>query len=58
MLRSYKEDNWGNEVSSVCEATKKRDCWKRVGREAPFREDFSEEAEETPVLEAVMGADW
>jgi hypothetical protein len=32
---------------------KKRDRWKRVGREPPFREDLSAEAEESPVLEAV-----
>jgi hypothetical protein len=24
----YKEDNWGNQVSSVLEAVKKRDNWK------------------------------
>jgi hypothetical protein len=32
---------------------KKGDSWKRVGREPPFREDFSAEAEESPPLEAV-----
>jgi hypothetical protein len=32
LQRSYKEDNWGNQVSSVWEAVKKRDRWKRVGR--------------------------
>jgi hypothetical protein len=28
MPRSYKEDNWGNQVSSVWEAVKKRDSLK------------------------------
>jgi hypothetical protein len=28
--RGYKEDNWGNRVSSVQEAVKKWDSWKRV----------------------------
>jgi hypothetical protein len=32
---------------------KERDIWKRVGREPPFREDVSAEAEECPPLEAV-----
>jgi hypothetical protein len=50
---SYKEDNWGNQVSSVREAVIKRDRWKRVGREPPSREDLSAEAEESPVFEAV-----
>jgi hypothetical protein len=40
------EDNWGNKVSSVREAVKKSDSWKRVGRQPPFREDLSTEAEE------------
>jgi hypothetical protein len=31
---------------------KKRDSW-TVGREPPFREDLSAEAEESPLLEAV-----
>jgi hypothetical protein len=48
--RSYKEDNWGNQVSSVRAAVKKRDSWKRVGREQPFREDLSAEAEESSLL--------
>jgi hypothetical protein len=26
--RGYKKDNWGNQVSSVLEAVKKRDSWK------------------------------
>jgi hypothetical protein len=28
MLRSYKENNWGNQVSSVWEYVKKRCRWK------------------------------
>jgi hypothetical protein len=46
MPRSYKEDNWGNQVSSVLEAVKNRDSWKTVGREPPFKEDLSPEAED------------
>jgi hypothetical protein len=53
--RGYKEDNWGNRVSSVREAVKKRDSWKRVGREPPSRRDSSAEAEESSLLEAVTG---
>jgi hypothetical protein len=48
--RSYKEDNWGNQVSSVRESVKKT----VVVREPPFREDVSAEAEESPLLEAVI----
>jgi hypothetical protein len=44
--RSYKEDKWHNQVSSVKEAVKKRDSWKRVERELPFREVLSTEADE------------
>jgi hypothetical protein len=33
---------------------KKKDRWKRAGREQPFREDFSEETEESPLLGAVI----
>jgi hypothetical protein len=51
--RSYKEDNWGNQVSSVRESVKKMGSWKRVRREPPFREDFSAEAEESTLLEAL-----
>jgi hypothetical protein len=44
-----KEDNWGNQVSSVRESV----CRKGTdGREPLFREDLSAEAEETPLLEA------
>jgi hypothetical protein len=43
----YKEDNWGNQVSSV------RECVK-LGR-PPFIEDLSTEAEEWPLSEAVTG---
>jgi hypothetical protein len=32
---------------------KKRDSWKRVGKELPFRKDLRAEAEESPLLEAV-----
>jgi hypothetical protein len=42
----YKEDNWSNQDSFVRKAVKKRGSWKRVGREPPFREDLSMEAEE------------
>jgi hypothetical protein len=28
--RGYKEDNWGNQVSSVWESVRKRDSWKGV----------------------------
>jgi hypothetical protein len=45
--KSYKE------VSSVREAVKKRDSWEKAGRDSPFRENFSAEAEESPLLEAV-----
>jgi hypothetical protein len=54
VARSYKEDNWGNQVSSVWKSVKKRDSWKRVEREPPLREDLSSEAEEFPLLEAVI----
>jgi hypothetical protein len=47
--RSYKEDNLGNQISSVTGSAKK----KSVGREPPFREDLSAEAEESPLLQAV-----
>jgi hypothetical protein len=46
MPNSYKEDNRGNQVSSVLERVKKRGSWERVGREPPFGEDLSMEAEE------------
>jgi hypothetical protein len=52
--RRYKEDNWGNQVSSVQQSVKKRDSWKRAGREPPLRKDLSAEAEEFPLLEAVI----
>jgi hypothetical protein len=51
--KDYKEDNWANQVSSVWEAVNKRDSWKRAGRERPFREELSAEAEESPLLEAI-----
>jgi hypothetical protein len=54
MPRSFKEENLGNQVSSVREAVKKRDSWKRVWREPPFREDLSAEGE-SPLLEVVTG---
>jgi hypothetical protein len=41
--RSYKEENSGNQFSSVRKSVKKK-C--PVGREPPFREDLSPEAEE------------
>jgi hypothetical protein len=44
--KAYKEDNWGNQVSSIPEAVKKRDSWKGDGREPPFREGLSPEAQE------------
>jgi hypothetical protein len=30
VLRSYKEDNWGNQVSSAWESVKKRVNWKEA----------------------------
>jgi hypothetical protein len=51
--RTYEEDNWGNRVSSVRQAVKWRESWKRVEREPPFGEDLSAEAEDSPLLEAV-----
>jgi hypothetical protein len=56
--RSYKEDIWGNQVSSVKEIVKERESWKRVGRESTLREDSSAEAEESPLLEAVDRERW
>jgi hypothetical protein len=47
--RSYKEDSWGNQVSSVRESVKKRVSWKG----GAIQEDLSGEAEESPLLEAV-----
>jgi hypothetical protein len=44
----YKENKWGNKVSSVWESVKET-----VGREPPFRDDLSAKAEESPLLEAV-----
>jgi hypothetical protein len=41
MLRGYKEDNWGNQVSFIGESVRKRGSW-----ELPFREDLSLEAED------------
>jgi hypothetical protein len=43
LSRSYNEYNWGNQISSIREAVKRRDNWKRVGREPQFREDLSTE---------------
>jgi hypothetical protein len=51
--RSYEEGSLGDYVSSVLEAVKKKDSWKRVGKEPPFREDLSLEAEKSPLLKAV-----
>jgi hypothetical protein len=42
--RSYKEDNWDKQVSSVWESVKKRDTWKRVGKEPLRRKNLSTEA--------------
>jgi hypothetical protein len=53
MSRSYTEDSWGNHVSSVREAVKKWDSWKRTGRQPPFKENLAVETEESPLLEAV-----
>jgi hypothetical protein len=36
---SYKQEKWGNQVSSVWESVKKR-----TGREPPFRENWIAEA--------------
>jgi hypothetical protein len=44
--RTYKEDNWGNQVSSVREFVKKG----TVGEEPPFREDLIAAAEQSPLL--------
>jgi hypothetical protein len=44
--RSYKKDNWGNQVSSVQASVKKGS----VGRELPLGEDLSAEAEESPLF--------
>jgi hypothetical protein len=49
MQRSYQEDNWDNQVSSVRGSVKKRGSWKG----AAIREDLSAEPEESPLLEAV-----
>jgi hypothetical protein len=51
LSRSYKKENSGNQSSSVWEAVKKRNSWKRLGREVPFREDLSAEDEEFSLLE-------
>jgi hypothetical protein len=51
--RSYKEDNWDKQVNSIRESVKKRDSWKRAGREPPSREYLKVEAEESPLIEAV-----
>jgi hypothetical protein len=68
--RSYKEDCWGNQVSSVRESEEKSQwqlvvscelvCEEKaqefaVGREPPFREDMSTEAEKYPLLEPLLG---
>jgi hypothetical protein len=37
----------------VRETVKERNSWKRLVREAPFREDLSAEAEESPLLEVI-----
>jgi hypothetical protein len=46
--RSYKEDSWGDEVSSVRESVEKG-----VRRGPPFTEDLRAEAQQSPMLEAV-----
>jgi hypothetical protein len=59
--RSYKEDNWGNQVSSVWKSVKKRvsdSQLKTVGKELEANRhwgkgDLRAEAEESPLLEAV-----
>jgi hypothetical protein len=48
--RSYKEDTRGNHGNPMREAVKKRDSWKRVEKEPPFREGLSVEAEESSLL--------
>jgi hypothetical protein len=50
--RSYKEDNWG-QSNQFCAEVCEEKC--SVGRELPFKEDLSAEAEESPLLEAVTG---
>jgi hypothetical protein len=52
----YKEDKWGNQVSSERESDEKRQRQlvnEAVGREPPFREDLSPAVVEYPLLEAV-----
>jgi hypothetical protein len=53
LLRSYKKDNYGNQVSSVWESVKKR-----VGGEPPFRLDLGAEAKKSPLLAAEDTAGW
>jgi hypothetical protein len=51
--KEYKEDNWGNQVSFYGSLRRKESVGREPGREPPFREDLSTEAEESPLLEAV-----
>jgi hypothetical protein len=51
--RCFKKDSWGNHISTLQEAVKKRDSWKRVEREQPFRQDLSVKADKSPLLEAI-----
>jgi hypothetical protein len=51
--RCLKEDSWGNHISTLQEAVKKRDSWKRVEREPLFRQVLSVEADESQLLEAI-----
>jgi hypothetical protein len=37
---------------------KEKDSWKRVGKEPPFREDFSSETEKSSLLESLPGNGW
>jgi hypothetical protein len=59
MQRGYKEDNRGNQVSSVWEAVKKRVSFiweseeEAFRRETLFKDDLSCEAEECPLLQAI-----
>jgi hypothetical protein len=49
VLRDYEENNWGSQVSSVQdseEMSQRQLVKKAVGREQPFTEDLSIEAEE------------
>ena len=49
VLKSYKEDNWGNQVNCVPKSVKER--FSREG--TAIQRDLRTEAEESPLLEAV-----